>query len=411
MGKVQWIDPIAGAYGVQRVYVIAHDAMGDLAQAEVRNITAQVNQTDVALLEAVYAALPATVLPVATSFDTAIDTYPYAFADVSTGQSAVAVLRDVLVSTMGSLVQVGNGTHTYRNRQTRTYTASVDTFTVADLLAPDGLTAPHDVTTLYNRVIVTIPQITIGSSLEVLASETSADTEGIAAGATLELFLSYRDPLHTAASSVPIGGTDFETPMAGTDYVFNGASDGSGVNYTASMTVSVTFWAGSAKLEITNNAAVRVYRTTLQLRGIAIRRLTPFEVESISTQAYGERTLAITTAFQDSPTVARYMANYLRGQYEVSANRPRSVTIKPQDSDRLMRHALLREPGDRITLSESVTATACDAIIQAVHLTVSAGTWIGCSWDLAPQSTFMFIAPFRWGMVGSAEWGQSTVWA
>ena len=411
IGKVQFLDIEAGAYGRKRVAVIAHDAMGDLTRATVRNITAQVNQTDVALLQAVYAAVPATSLPVATSFDTAIDTYPYAFGDVSAGQSAAKLLQDVLISAMGLLVQHGDGTHVYINRHARTYTASVATLTVDDLLAPDGFEHPHDLMRLYNRVIVTIPQIEIGSSVEVLAAETTTDSEGLAASETRELFLSYRDPLHTAASTVPIGGTDFETPVAGTDYVFNGAADGSGVDYTASVVVSATFWAGSVMFSITNNAPVRVYRITLQVRGIAIRRLTPIEVESTSTQAWGQRTLTIETPFQDSRTVARYMANYLRGQYEVSTNRPISITIKPQDSDRLMRHALMREPGDRITLSESVTATACDAIIYAVHLTVSAGGWIACSWDLAPQSAFMFISPFRWGMVGSAEWGESTVWA
>lgn len=405
-GKVSRIDPLPGSYGKKRCYVALEDFMGDFAEADLREIAAQVSKTEVQLLDAIHAALPTSAVPPATDFDTAVDTFPYAFYDVGKGAKAMGLLRDVMTSTFGIYFQRGDGTHVYLNRESRTFTASVDTFTESDF---DGLQNSVDRQQLFNRVIVDLPQIEIGGSNEVLAAEIGTDSTGIDVGATIERFLNYRDPLDTVSGSRGIAGTSMVTPVSGTDYVFNSASDGSGTNVTASMTVNAYFFSGSMKYVITNGSAAKAYRITLQARGIAIRSRMPKSIESESTQDYGVRPLPVRLKFQTNPTIAEFMADYLRSQYEVQVNRPTMVKILPHQSERLMAHMLEREPGDRITMTESQTGLSADAIINSVNITVRQGPWFTCTWGLAPQSDLMFIVPWLIGTATRSEIGETTV--
>lgn len=416
VGKVADVDPDAGLYGPRRVHVTAYDYVKDLADAQLREIHARINDTDPGLLAVVLDALPTASRPPAVHLDAPLDTYPVAFDQVASGDSGMGLIQDVMTSAHGIYFQRGDGVHVYANRQTRTFTASKDAFTATDLVdGAAGLSAPAGLGGLYNDVIVEKPNIAIGDTVEVLAAETGTDTTGIAAGATVELWIDYHDPLFTATTPVAVGGTGFvDPPVSGTDYAFNSASDGSGSNVTASMTVTAEFFVGTVKYTITNTTAAVAYRRTLQARGNAIRRAKPTNVESMSTQPYGVKTLRVRTPFQTSLTIAQFIADYLRGQYEVATQRPAELRIRPDLSERLAQHAVEREPGDRITVTEAVTGIAADAIIHEVELSARptrAGLWLDCRWTLAPQSSFMFITPWALGTVGQSEIGNTTVLA
>jgi len=406
-GTVASIAPEAGIYRTKRVRVTAVDYLGPLAETETRNISTQIGASEVACLQAVFDAVPAAVLPSVIRYDDAVDSYPYALDDVGAGASPLGLLKDIADSCFGTVTQHGDGDVVYQSRESRTFTASVDAFDDDDL---DGLDATSAREQLWNAVRVEIPQFEVGGSPEVLASADATDTTGIPAGESIEVWLDYRDPNNTATGSTAIGGTDMITPpVATTDYLFNSASDGSGSNYTGSMTVTAEYFSGTVKYTITNGAAGTAYRTKLQARGTAIRRLAAYAVTSESTQDYGRRELRVAPRYQDDATVAGFIAEYVRSQYETVGNRPSSLTFNPRRSERLMRHMCEREPGDRITLTETVTGVDADAIIRSVAITVGAGPVFSCEWGLSPQASLMFITPWELGDATLTELGETTV--
>lgn len=407
LGTVQYIKPSAGQYRAKTVDVVCHDIMGKLAGAVLRTLTVQSSVTERALIDAIIAALPASATPAATDLDAALDTYPWAFDDVGREAVASSLLKDVLDSAFGAMACEGNGTLIYRNRESRTFTASVDTFVDDDLLELD---VPSDVNDCTNRVIVNVPQIEKGGSDEVLAAAEGTDSAGIGVGETAELWLTYRDPDLAASAASLVGGTSMIAPAATTDYTFFSAPAGAGTNITGSMTVTGTYYANQVKLEITNgHASLTAYRNLLQVRGRAVRRYPPIMVESSASQDYGERPVRIDLRYQDSTSVAQFIADYIRGQYEVWTDRPRMAQIACGKSHRLMEHAMLREPLDRITIQETLTGMDGDAIIQSVQIDVSSMDWISCRWGLSPQSSFMFVTPWLLGTAGRGELGETTV--
>lgn len=411
-GTIQIITPEPGQYGTKRVSVLATDYIAKLMEAEIANITAKVNTTDTALIQAVYDALPSDFSPPATDFDDAIDTYPYAFDQVGPGDAALSLLQDVIVSTFGLIVQKGDGTHTYINRETRTYTPSVDTFTDDDMRRPDGLSVPVDAGATYGQVVMEIPQIVIGDAPEVLAFETGTDPDPIPAGATVERWLEYRDPNDTATQPVRLAGTDMIDDggnpgfLHTDDYEYNTQADGLGTDLTSDVEIAVEFFSGTAKLTIENTSGSTAHRISLQLRGTAIRRFAPRTVRA----GTSGRTFRVSSPFQNSTSVAQFEADVIHGQFGTALQRPQQIGILPYRSDRLMQHAMEREPGDRITITEPVTGTMADAIIHSVSLTVKGPCYLAdVRWGLGPQSAFLFITPWELGNAGFGELGETTV--
>lgn len=406
VGKVTKIDPDPGRYAFKKVHVTAEDGMGLLANAVVRNIVAQITKTEVELIQAVHSALPASVAPATTSLDTALDSYPYAFYDVSAGARAMGLIKDVIDSAFGLYFQRGDGTHVYMNRESRTYTESVDTITENDMV---GLSSSVEFSQLINRFVIETPQVVKGTSIEVLASFSGTDATGIDDGATVEIWANYADPNDTGTAPRSIAGTSMIAPVATTDYTYNSAADGSGTNLTASVSVTATYFTGSVKYTITNSSGSKAYRTLLRSRGYAIRTYNPVTVIAESVEDYGEITQNISLKFQNNLGTAAFIADYLLSQYSAQVDRPQTLSINPHASERLMAHVMEREPGDRISLTETQTGLSADAIINNISIKVSQGDWITCTWGLAPQSSYMFISPWKLGTVGRSEVGTTTV--
>src|ERR1051325_8992003 len=115
-GRIRTIDPTPGDTP-NRVSVLAQDSFGDFAETKVREIPAQVDVTEVDLIQAVIDALPTENQPVATSFDAALDSYPFAFDNVGAGTVALGLLSDAMISAYGRLFQAADGRLRYINRQ------------------------------------------------------------------------------------------------------------------------------------------------------------------------------------------------------------------------------------------------------------------------------------------------------
>jgi hypothetical protein len=407
-GKIWDIDPDPGLYGPRRVHVTAYDGMRDLAEAEVREVAIQLSKTEADLVTAVLDATPTAAQPLARSIDTGVDTFPYAFHDVGAGEYALALLKRIAVNSFALIAMKGDGTLMMQSRATRATGASA--FTLDDTQF-QALSAPHSADSAYNIVRVTIHPKTVDAAATTVLWAATGTAPSIPAGTTIEIWADYRDPANTTTL---IGGTAVVNPLvSGTDFAANTQADGLGADISASIAQTVEPFASTAKISLTNNhATATAYlvngagATLLQIRGKGIYDRGPQTFEA-STTATISRQLPIDLDYQSDGSVAQSYASYVQAQYVSASNRVEQVTFLANSSADLMAQALAREPGDVITISESVTGLSrVDAVIQSVELTLSAGGVLWCTWTLAPA------APFRaWvlGVTGRTELGQTTV--
>lgn len=404
-GKVRSIAPDAGRFGPRRVGVVAYDFIRDLSEANAREVTIQVDQSEDALLNALIAAVPASAQPVATDLDTGVDTYPYAFDNVSGNTKAYAVMRDVVVSSFGMLFQKGDGTLCYRTRHVLATTASSGSFNETMI----GLSVPSTLDGVFDRARTTIHPKQISATatdeLYTLPPGTSVEIPG---GATnFEVWTDYTDPDNR---QVNIGGTSVVTALvAGTHYVANTAADGSGLDLTASITAAIDAFGSTAKWTISNSHAGAVHLTTQKVIGKAVRDPGPQTFES-PPSADGARPIDIDLPYQDDPYIGQSVSDYVVAIYSDLTQQVKSIEFIANASPALMLQALEREPGDVVTITETVTGLiSVQALIQSVEFEAQQGSpaYIVCRWGLTQANTTNF---WHWGIAGASEWGVSTVY-
>lgn len=402
-GKIRVILPAAGRALSQRVAVVAYDPMRDLAETDARAVTVQVNKTEAELIAALLASLPAESQPPASALDAGLDLFPFAFDDLQGGTKALSVLSDVVVSALGSLVATGDGTVTYVNRHTLASAASAFTFTDDHLVE---LIPPSSLDRTYNRVRVTIhPKSVSAAATDELYTLAADATIAIDRGASLDVWTDYTDP---DDRQTKVGGTSVVTTLiGGTHYGANSAADGSGTDLTASVVASLDPFSSTAKWTLTNSASQTAYVRLLRVVGKAVRDLGAQTYEASATGASGDRPLSVDLPYQNDSQIGQSAAHFLRAQYAGLAQQVDSMAFLAHTSSDLMTQALLREPGDCITLSETVTGlTAVDCLIQSVELEARAGGWLRCRWGLAPASPFRM---WQIGVAGLSELGVTTM--
>jgi hypothetical protein len=408
-GKAYVIDPAAGKKLERLVRVVSYDGFYDLDQTDARSLSIAVNYTESQLISAVLDALPIDSQPVARAIDTGLDTYPYAFYDLGDGIQATTLINDIAVDAYALVTIRGDGTFVVTNRNNRVTGASALTLTDATMRE---FVAPSLLSQALNLVRVTIHPPTLDDTATTVLYADPA-VRSIAAGHTDEFWVAYSDP--TATARTLIGGLDVVNPLvAGTDYLGNSQADGLGSNMTSSLSVNLSDFGSTAKLSITNtHGSSTIYLVDalgapfLQIRGKGVYDLGPQTYQSPSVDPANPRTLSVDLRYQDDPGLAQSYADFLVAQRSSLANQPQSVGFSATTTATLMTQALAREPGDKITVTETMTGfSAVAAVIQSVELQVMEGSILSCRWGLAPGPPFQV---WSLGTAGLGELGQTTV--
>ena len=200
-----------------------------------------------------------------------------------------------------------------------------------------------------NHVYVTVYPKRYGTSTQVLYS--IAEPELVEAGDTLNITVSYKDPDNNAASIV---GASMVTPVATTDYTANSASDGSGTNLTANMSVVATYHAANVDYAITNTGATDFYVTKLQARGKPILVWDPVTVESKSSgriEAVGEIEERVNMKMRRSAGFAQAIADRIISQLSTPYKTVDKFTVIANDSQRSLFMCMLLDIGDPIDIT------------------------------------------------------------
>jgi len=406
-GRLRAANVVAGVYGTRFVAVVSYDGIRALAETKVRAVAIQINKTETELLTAMLDSLPVDARPLARDFDLGVDTYPYAFDSLGSGQNALSVVKDIAVSAFAKVFMKGDGTLCLRTRDTRSRGVSSYTFN-NDMT---GLVTNASVDELVNNVACTIYPRTIDASATTVVYSTTGTPLSVGAGETLTVIVDYRNPDDDREL---IGATDVVNATATTDYLGNAVIAGTGTNLTSSLAIVTTQSASSAQLAITNNGSATAYLVNasgvafLQLRGKGIYQQSSQTFESLSTQPYGDKTLSINLKFQNDPGDAQSYASLVQQQFNATdAAQIESITFQGNSSSDLLAQALQREPGDTISLTETATgASSLEMSVQSVALNITAGPWIETTFGLAPASPF---SQWLLGIDGRTELGETTI--
>lgn len=400
-GTIRVILPDAGAYDRRRVEVTAYDIMRQLAEEDVREVPIQVEKTETELLTTLLDALPSESQPVARDFDPAVDEYPIAFDDLGNGAKAMSVVHDLMISAFGLAFAKGDGTFCYRSR----HSLAVEDSRFAFDNNMHGLVVPSSLDQVYRKVrTINNPRRPSPEATDVLYELPSGTSVEVPGFATREVWTDYTDPLDRQTR---LGGAEVnETLVAGVHYAANSAADGSGVDLTDAVTVTLDAFASTAKWTIVNTGAAKAHMTLLAPIGKAVRNPGPQTYEASTGAA--NKPLEINLPYQDNATIARGVARHVLRLYGGGvAQQIEAIEFMANYSQDYLEQALAREPGDMITVSEEVTGIAAVlAVIQSVELRVTDdGAVLWCRWGLAPGTA---TAVWRIGVPGKSEIGVST---
>lgn len=391
-GKIRIINPDTGHIGRRQVEIVAYDVMRDLAEADLRQLSIPVNQSESQVVAAILDAVAAESQPIARSLDLGVDVLPYALYDIGGDTKAMTALTKVSQTSFYFMAVKSDGTFIGLNRHT--YALGTNRYTFDGDF--DELEIPSDAEEVFSIVRATTHPVTIGTSATVLYALTGTPPS-VQPGQTLIIWGNYND---SSNAQRLIGGLAFEPTggpppgVSGTDYAANSAVDGSGSNLTGSISVTITAFATTAKFQITNNAAVPVYLVTpggatlLQIRGKAVRDLGPQTFESTSSTS--GKPFAMDLSYQSDPNIGQNAADYVYAQRNATrfAYQVNAVKFRANRSTAKMVAALSAQPGDQVIITEPVNGlTLVSAIIQSVTLDENEGV-LDCRFGLAPAAPF-----------------------
>jgi hypothetical protein len=416
-GNLVDIEPDAGSYGRRSVMCTAVDWIDESARARVKDVTIQTDKRADELIDTLVTN-SVSKQPLATSYDEGQSTFEYAFDNLLDTQTTVLrALADCVISELGYLYVKGDttqgGTLKFENRHARPKYGAADASFDNSMM---GLKVDRGRNDVINRIYVIVHPRTADASVSVLYElTTTASVPAVSAGTSIQIIAPFKE---SSIRGYRIAGTSVVTPASGTDWIANTAADGTGSNITSDVIVThSTTSANSVTFNIENNAAVTAYLTTLQVRGNGLKDITEtiFSAASVNSQGtYGENDVRVSMRYESNTgTFATEIASWILNTTKDARYVISEFTLASNSNDTLMTQSLAREPGDKITIAESVTGLVATGgsgaqigyFINGVTMAVRPGGIITTSWVLAPAEQ---QAAWVLNQIGASEIGITT---
>lgn len=336
-------------------------------------------------------------------FEAGQSVFPWAGDTWRGGRIAADLIADVCASEGGFLYIAVDGTPVFEGRHAR------PRHTVADAALSTGLAgleASHERRIMANRVEVTYWPRESDTVESVLWS--ASKSIQLAPGVPRLLTVRYVDPDQLAEI---VGAQDVKWPEKWQDFTATDQQDGAGTDATSYVSVGGVLGATSAQLVLVSRWPKNemIYVHTLQLRGKPLRSFQPSTLvveDAAALLADGRLPLAVHMPLQDDPRVAADMARALLIHRKDSHAWP-AVRVEATASSALLTHALARDVGDRLAITDSAMAlSAYGCFIEHIrHEIVRGGGGHTVIWRTSPADLFAYWIV---GQSGFANLGQST---
>ena len=402
-GLLDEIVPVAGKRGRRLTVCTAVDWMDEARREKTTRLATQFDQRGNQLIDTAVGAM--TLQPADTDLAVGQEIFPYAFdnsPDEST--SVMALFQSIAMSEMGFIYVKGDGTLTFQDRYARPTSVSAMSVLNDDMV---GMTPRRSRDNIYNHIRAVVHPRRIDTGACVLFTLRSPTL--VTAGDTLLLANRYFGGVTASnPTSTRIGAYSTCNLILNTDYVFNAASDGTGADLGADLTVGASFGANSALISLANGGGMDGYVTHLQIQGRGLYDYEPVVMESLdatSQAAYGDNVLTYDMPLQINPLVGLEAADYLRGLWKDPQTMADTLNFIANASDSLMTAGLLREPGDRVRISETVSGINTEHYyIQGVGFEIQPKDLLEFRWLVVPVENFQ-----AWLLEISDKLGDNTI--
>lgn len=374
-GSIHTVTPRSGKTGDRKVEVVCVDFFRAISRSKARGLDVKFEIT-AAQAAAVALNTMKTDPPAfyALNDSGAVDTYPVVF-DTTRGESTMvsgeldkiaATERGYMYEESGALYFEGRGV-----RASRLDAGAVFTITDAHLL---GVRPEHTVDNIINRATGQVFPRRFDTSNIVLFN--LERVQAIPRGTVFEFQARYRDPAQKASR---VGGFDVQEPVAGVDYTFNTAEDGSGTDITDFLVVTVIKDGNSALVKVENrlgtSQAADGYLTSFQIKGKGIYSYEPVSrerVNELSEEQYGTSEERYDLPYHPDPEIADDAAQYIVHKYGEPASFIREFHVNGNYSDAHMVAVLdTLKLGAYVTVSETVLGlSAAGYFIQSIEISV-----------------------------------------
>lgn len=405
-GRLVECVPVPGQYRDRITKCIALDWMDEASQLKVSGLDVVTNKRSDELVGLLLNEI--TDRPAAYTIETGLENYQYAFDSTEEeSTSNLEELHRIAMSELGYAYIKGDteagGRFVFESRSHRPVNPSVQV-TLSNIQT--NVVVPGSRDDIVQKVQVTVHPTSIDADATTVLFALQTTQTLVRAGSTNNsIFGPYRDPNNPGTR---IGGIEQIQPVSTTDYMMNTLPDGSGTNLTANFTVTATFTGNGVRFTITNTGSQDGFVTKLQVRGKGVYRFAAV-IEEIVDNAYGQRALVVDMPYQNSVNTGESVASYWAETYSQALAHARSVSFFGNSSATLMTHALAREIGDRIALTETVTGlNGTEFTINGVGLDIfgrSSDLQIKATWILEPASTIDF---WILGTAGASELGTTS---
>lgn len=408
-GTLDRVRPTPGIYGERLVRCVAVDYMHQLARKRLSGLALLTDAADEDVFETIVAAVP--VQPRALQVGTGFDALPYVF-DTMRDERATATgeLDRLCRSTLARVYTKGDGTLVYEPRNVRATNISenVVTLTGAEFLAfEDPPEIDDNADPEFNRYQVLLHPRVPDPDGEVVLYE-SAGVTRIDANIDVLIRGLYTEPGLRARRA---GGLDMLPAEPYTDYEFNTAADGTGLDLTTAAQVDTIYTANSVLFTI--RIPQSGYMRRLQARGIGIYDQANLVAEAEDTDSIalnGENAFSLDMPYQGDVVFGNEVAQYL---LFVSKQNPRPpvrvpLQINGLPDDRAL-IVLEREISDRFGLEDQLTALPVGPragfFINAIEFRVepTGAIWVIWTPEISDSTQY-----WRLGVVGQSELGFTT---
>lgn len=402
VGTLVEINPAMGEkLGPRNTSCIAVDWMEEAAHGKLARIDTQIDKTADQLITTLLAAT--TTQPLSTSLDVGRDAFPFAL-DIARdeGGGLLTELQRVVMSELGYLFVIGDtssgGVLKFQDRSARFKTSSASTLN--DTMQDMNVSRSREM--IFNRIqIIVHPRRVDDANTTVVYSLKVPFSVG--PGETVIVDGQYTDPAEVAER---MGAIDIITPVSGTDFIIRDSDEANATNITGDHTVTPVTGGNSVRWTITNNGSVSGWVMTLQVRGRGLYDYDPLigeSEDSTSKDDHGENVLEIDMPYQSDINIAVGIAAYELAQRKDPRTYISHVGFLGNSSDALMIAGLAREPGDEVTLTETVAGLSGDHFINGCDIVIMPNSIIKFGWTVVPQTDT--ASYWQIGTVGRAELG------
>lgn len=345
----------------------------------------------------------------ATDFETARTRLAFAGDNLDRGQgvSAQGAIRDLVAAEAGGRFFWGasTGQFVFHSRAHDVLNETICGVFDGDEFTPEGTVYAYG-DSLTNALTVSYQPRSAGNPTSVLWRAPSLPLY-LAPGGRARFDVRYGEPDNPAAV---VGGQDVIRPTAYADYSATHTASG-GDDWTGRLSVTLKPGAGRAALTLVNTDAVEgLYVQQLQVRGTPLVALPPLQAHasnagSIAMYERHEPQPLFLRAVDDGD-FAGQMARFVVNRFSQPLARFASARFVANANAALMQHALTRQIGDKIRITNARLGHDADYVIVGQRHSVRAGgeqphvvTWV-----LLPHSRTTY-----WRVSDGAAWAGYSV--